>query len=890
MTALYATFMHFAWPLTGRSAEMRLIEAALSDPGSSGVVVCGSAGVGKSRIAREALAAAESRRWEVRWTVGTTSARTLPLGALASWAASAGPDTLQLVRGVIKALTSAPPGCPVAVGVDDAQLLDDLSVFVLHQIVQRRAAKLVLTVRDGEPIPAAVQEVWKAGQFGRLDLQPLSRDETVALLLATLGGSVDPDATQRLWMLTRGNVLYLRNIVEHEVRSGRLAQQDGVWRWFGDPVVPPSLVELIESRIGALHGAVSDVMDALAAAEPLELAVLTRISDTAAVEEADARSLIRLEPVDDRVQVRVAHPLYSEVRRRRAPTTRLRRLRGLIAAELAAADDCDDIRMVVRRAALSLDSDLAPAEDLLLRAAEGAVWLGDHPLAARLADAAIRAGGGAEAKLVRAHALGWLSRGEEAEEVFAGIDASNFTDDERAALAFARAANMLFALKDAEAAKTLIDEASRTTTPQAHSCIDAFLTVYWAAMGKPAAATESAKKIRLDGLPGIVGALPALMFVIASGDASRVSEAVSAAEAGYEVVDRSLDAAGIRPMVVDAHIRALLQAGLVGEALNAAERVRQQAAGLPGTAEILSSGAVGRAALGAGRLKTASELLELAVETLAGSGPEEYGIKYHFQLQHTVALGMRGLTEEAGAALAELERQRHPSWRCLDYELGLARAWVAACKGAVSEATKILLSAAETARDNGQFAAEVMCLQTATQFGDRSCLPRLHELAAIAEGPRVGLAARFAAVVRSGDAAELAAVSEQFEDMGDVIAAVDSAAHAAIAYRRRDLRGSALGCSTRAEALAEQCGGARTPALRQAAERLPLTDREREIVMLLGEGLSNRDIAARLTLSIRTVEDHVHKAMAKTGTASRHDLAALLPRRRHGDDNSRQLN
>ena len=85
---------------------------------------------------------------------------------------------------------------------------------------------------------------------------------------------------------------------------------------------------------------------------------------------------------------------------------------------------------------------------------------------------------------------------------------------------------------------------------------------------------------------------------------------------------------------------------------------------------------------------------------------------------------------------------------------------------------------------------------------------------------------------------------------------------------------------TRAEALGAQCGGADTPALRQAREPLPLTDREREIVMLLGEGLSNRDVALRLTLSVRTVEGHIYKAMTKTGTASREELAALLPQRK----------
>ena len=69
------------------------------------------------------------------------------------------------------------------------------------------------------------------------------------------------------------------------------------------------------------------------------------------------------------------------------------------------------------------------------------------------------------------------------------------------------------------------------------------------------------------------------------------------------------------------------------------------------------------------------------------------------------------------------------------------------------------------------------------------------------------------------------------------------------------------------------------PRFVRPASGLPLTDREREIVMLIGEGLSNREVAARLTLSVRTVEGHIYRAMAKTGTTSRDELAALLPRR-----------
>ena len=72
-----------------------------------------------------------------------------------------------------------------------------------------------------------------------------------------------------MWELTRGNVLYLRNIVEQEVAEGRLVRQHGFWRWLGDLVVPPGSAELIESRIGALPTSVSDVVDALLPRRPV---------------------------------------------------------------------------------------------------------------------------------------------------------------------------------------------------------------------------------------------------------------------------------------------------------------------------------------------------------------------------------------------------------------------------------------------------------------------------------------------------------------------------------------------------------------------------------------------------------------------------------------------
>ena len=548
----------------------------------------------------------------------------------------------------------ATTGATVTLGVDDAHLLDDLSAFVVQQIVQRGLAKVILTVRDGEPIPAAVREIWAVGRFERLDLQPLSIEETTTLLAAVLAGPVDPEAVQRLWKLTHGNVLYLRHIVEQEVVDGRIEQQRGYWRWTGDPIMPLNLVELIESHFGNLPGPISDVIDTLAVGEPIDLAALNRIADPAAVEEADALGLITLEPNAGGVAVRVAHPLYGEVRRTRAPVTRLRRLRARVATELAAAHDRDDIQMVVRRATLTLDSDLPPDADLLVRAARGAVGLADLALAEKLAAAAIRAGGDPEASFVCAHALSWLGHGREADTVLTAIDVGELADAERARSAFLRASNMLWALGEPARAKEIIDEASRTVASSARSYIDAFLTVYWFAVDCPETARQAAEALDVNALPSVVGAEIAWVLAAIAADAGRVGEAVATAEAGYGVAARSFEAPQMSFNIADAHVGALLLAGRVSDAADAAERVGRRAAELPGAAQSLGVAVVGLAALGAGRLDTAHLLLEQAAAGLSANHAIGWG--YRYLVPSITALAMRGATDEAAAVLATLDR------------------------------------------------------------------------------------------------------------------------------------------------------------------------------------------------------------------------------------------
>ena len=159
--------------------------------------------------------------------MGTSSARALPLGAFAATLGVAGPDPARLVRQASDALLAGAGRPGVIVGVDNAHLLDELSAVLVHQLVLRRAATVVLTLRAGETAPDAVTALWKDGHLPRLELDPRSQTETATLVESRLGGPVDSAAARRLWSITQGNALYLRQLVDGELEAGRLHQVAG---------------------------------------------------------------------------------------------------------------------------------------------------------------------------------------------------------------------------------------------------------------------------------------------------------------------------------------------------------------------------------------------------------------------------------------------------------------------------------------------------------------------------------------------------------------------------------------------------------------------------------------------------------------------------------------
>lgn len=845
---------------------------ALGADDCGGVLIVGDAGVGKTRLAEEAAAAAGALGWVVHRVTASVTAQSIPLGAFTKWSSASHENPHDAAHQVVAAMTDADASGRLLISIDDAHLLDHLSAFVVYSLLQRRSAKLLITVRGGAPIPDAVMTPWKEGILRRVDLPPLSQSESDDLLRGALHGQVSGDCAERFWELTRGNCAYLTHLVVQERAAGNLVENDGMWSLRAAPMVSPSLRDLVQMQFGALTESVQEVVDLVAVAGSINRSLLNSFTDCEASAEAERLGLIRADESAPDV-IRIAHPLYSAITLARCGQLRQSRLRGRLATAMASPDNNAPVDPA-QLGLLWLESDLPPDAGILLAGAEAALAQLDIEFAERCARAAVGAGGGIGAKLQHAYCLFLLGRGGDAQ-----AELSRIRPDELRGTDFLNdfslmAMNLLFGFARPDEAVCLVERALQGSTGVRAHQLSTLLGLHLGFTANPIGALDAlnaADPRQLDSY----GAVVCLgMRVFAHGERGHLGQVRRDAASSWRILDDAPDAFNTANLV-KLHTHVLVLAGDLTGASEAAQQAYRRCARMAPMARRLCSANVGMVALAAGDLATARRRLHPGQLDLGQFGLI-MGHTYRYQAHYTTALARSGNVQEAVLALERAAEVRRPHLAYLEVTYLLAQAWVAAAQGRIEVARDTAAEAGSFARRQGLLASEVMCLQTSVQFCDTTVGDRLAELTTIVEGPRAPIAARYAKALADDAAAELEAVAADFESMGDLLAAADAAAHSSSAYRLANRNGSALTAGARAEELSRRCGGATSPALAGAKIAYPFSHRQREIALLVSKGLTNREIAAALSLSVRTVEGHIYRATFKAGIATRAELAKLV--------------
>jgi DNA-binding CsgD family transcriptional regulator len=240
------------------------------------------------------------------------------------------------------------------------------------------------------------------------------------------------------------------------------------------------------------------------------------------------------------------------------------------------------------------------------------------------------------------------------------------------------------------------------------------------------------------------------------------------------------------------------------------------------------------------------------------------------------ALALGGHTEEAAAAVQQLD-DLGVSHLFMGVDPLQARAWVAASAGDLRAAQRLLEEAAAQGDEIGDLTGRAAALHGLARLGRaKDVVERLTEQAGALECDlATARAAHVEALVR-GRADDLLAASETFEAMGADLLAAEAAADAAVAWRKAGDPRKATAAERRVAVLVDRCESPITPALQAVETRARLAPAEREAAVLAATGLSNREIAEQLYLSVRTVEGRLQRAYEKLGVSSRAELAAAL--------------
>ena len=758
--------------------------------------------------------------------------------------------------------------------VDDAQLLDAQSAAVLLSLVTAKSVRLLATMRAGSNPSDAVTALWKEQLVERLDLEPLDRAASRQLLEALVDGPVASGTSEMLWQSSHGNPFYLSELARFGAEHGLLECKSGVWWWTGGTEMPPRLGELLQRRIDSLSEAGREAVDVLALGEPLPYETLSAVVSEDAIMELDRDQIITSDERGGVLLLRFSHPLLHTVAERQLSPARRRGLARRLRD--APAEHVD----IVRRANWEDAGGVAPNVELLLAAAD-AVLLNDAAAALRLATRAQQAEQSVKAAVMVSSAQSELGRPDLARATLEAARPLVRTEGDRFGYAAEDLSLALWGERSPQRAwevvdrlRTELDESSANYLLAAEAVVRLFtggcVEVIDLAQRILAADPDPHQRVR---------ALTCLTGALAFAD--RGAQAI---DAGQQLLDAlaetrvSATRAGLAYALVavtgvfyGVEYRLPRPVGMSGRWPGEPERLEPQAARAAASAADPAADPsmdlgwpflVGLKRHFAGDLAGAvGALREAYVQQQAGEGL----FRSEATAELVIVLAELGEVDEAVAIMRD-----HPPDEVAIIP-GLrpwAQSAVEAATGHHARATSSAIEAAQAAARHGAAAMAMNFLTDAARYGDA------REAAAVL--PTLGLP--LDTPVQQVRAADIMARAQR--DPQVLIAAAET--QLAAGFNRHAFELAELARA------ADEHGRHERPiaaVFRQARERLgrtqgsaaalapsPLTQRETEVTRLAGRGLSDREIAEDLVLSIRTVQSHLASAYRKLGIASRSEL------------------
>jgi len=907
----------------GRRPELAAIER-LGHPGGPVRALCfeGPAGIGKTTLLEAGARTLRSRGYLVLETRPTEREAELPLCGLLDLLDAVGPPwparlspgvcgildaTLQrsppaeqasrltLARSVLSAFAAASETAPVAVVVDDLQWLDTPTMVILEYVLRRHgAARVLLAIRNsrGDSLPLGLDRTPRFG-VERIVLEPLPQRILGRLIAERLGRDLPAPMLSELHRVAGGNPYHSLEIVR--ALSGLEQPLDRV----GHLPVPSGIAQLLDLRLRALtpHAMRAVLVAALVSA--MTVGLIERLTESLdGLEEAILAGIIRREGD----VLRLDHPLLAAAALHAATPSEIRATHLLLAEHGAGASRAIHLALATSAPDEEIAREVAAAANAARRLAahDHAAELGEHALRLTPDTSPRRASRAAEA----AQHLVAAGRFERARELLAGAAHRIPAGPAKGALDYAEALVCYRADNLRDAVSLLASAAHHSAGDPALSAKVAHARAF---MATGHAGTEECLRLAKAALAAAerTGDAPAVSLGL-----TRMAVAEFLSGGGYErdAFETALASEDHLEDVLPEWLPSLWYACNAGFAddIDTARRIFRSRL----RPRIDRDGELAFPLLAfqaqfecfAGDWEAADRLADEGVEL---------GFLDEFPLRRSMALGGRALIDahlgrvdtaraagREGLALAERYGAGQPlmlnHWALGFLEQSL---------GNVAAAIDHLGPLAQTAwqvgfREPGLVRFVPDAIEALIQLGNRAEAHRLLDdfASAARSAGRVSMMAAayrcralLAGASGEDDEAEAAVrealgyherIAQPFERARTLLA---GGCLARAAGRRGDARRRLDASLATFEALGAQLYAMRTrtelahiPGRRRQPPNGALTEAERRIASLALRGLTNRQIAETLFVSVRTVEANLGRVYAKRGIRSRAELAKAL--------------